>query len=112
RCALRASRATRSRRSPKRMSVRLRRACRCLVIDSSCRPTNRIRFGSRSYRRSATNVAILPQMRGIVAVAIMTAATAFGAPRVVMKVGYDLEHLDLDRHVLQFTLTRPAGRAE
>ena len=29
-----------------------------------------------------------------------------------LKVGYDLEHLDLDKRVLQFKLSRPAGSAE
>ena len=29
-----------------------------------------------------------------------------------MKVGYDAEHLDLDKRVLQFKLSRPAGKAE
>jgi len=32
--------------------------------------------------------------------------------RAPIKVGYDAEHLDLDRRVLQFTLSRPAGSAE
>lgn len=31
--------------------------------------------------------------------------------RPQVHVGYDVEHLDLDKHVLQFTLTRPAGGA-
>jgi len=31
--------------------------------------------------------------------------------RPQVHVGYDVEHLDLDKHVLQFTLTRPAGEA-
>jgi outer membrane protein OmpA-like peptidoglycan-associated protein len=53
-------------------------------------------------------------MRGSVAFAlVMTAAVAFAEPaRVAMKVGYDLDHLDLDHHVLQFTLSRPAGSAD
>lgn len=29
-----------------------------------------------------------------------------------MKVSYDIDHLDLDKHVLQFKLSRPAGKAE
>jgi outer membrane protein OmpA-like peptidoglycan-associated protein len=29
-----------------------------------------------------------------------------------MKIGYTREHLDLDSHTLEFTLSRPAGRAE
>ena len=29
-----------------------------------------------------------------------------------IKVGYDVEHLDLDKHVLQFTMSSPAGSAE
>jgi outer membrane protein OmpA-like peptidoglycan-associated protein len=32
--------------------------------------------------------------------------------RAPLKVGYDAEHLDLDRRVLQFRLSRPAGSAE
>jgi outer membrane protein OmpA-like peptidoglycan-associated protein len=32
--------------------------------------------------------------------------------RAPLKVGYDADHLDLDRRVLQFTLSRPAGSAE
>ncbi|MEO8552145.1 MAG: hypothetical protein ABI678_19340, partial [Kofleriaceae bacterium] len=31
--------------------------------------------------------------------------------RPQVHVGYDADHLDLDKHVLQFTLTRPAGEA-
>ena len=31
--------------------------------------------------------------------------------RPALKVGYDAEHLDLDKHVLQFTMSRPAGAA-
>lgn len=31
--------------------------------------------------------------------------------RPALRVGYDAEHLDLDNHVLQFTLSRPAGSA-
>lgn len=31
--------------------------------------------------------------------------------RPQVHVGYDVEHLDLDKHQLQFTLTRPAGSA-
>ena len=32
--------------------------------------------------------------------------------RAPMKVGYDIDHLDLDKHVLQFKLSRPAGKAD
>jgi outer membrane protein OmpA-like peptidoglycan-associated protein len=32
--------------------------------------------------------------------------------RAPMKVGYDIDHLDLDKRVLQFKLSRPAGSAE
>jgi len=32
--------------------------------------------------------------------------------RAPIKVSYDIEHLDLDNHVLQFKLSRPAGTAE
>ncbi len=32
--------------------------------------------------------------------------------RAPLKVGYDAEHLDLDKRVLQFRLSRPAGSAE
>jgi outer membrane protein OmpA-like peptidoglycan-associated protein len=32
--------------------------------------------------------------------------------RAPLKVGYDADHLDLDRRMLQFTLSRPAGSAE
>jgi outer membrane protein OmpA-like peptidoglycan-associated protein len=32
--------------------------------------------------------------------------------RAPLRVGYDAEHLDLDRRVLQFKLSRPAGSAE
>lgn len=31
--------------------------------------------------------------------------------RAPMKISYDAEHLDLDKHVLQFKLSRPAGKA-
>jgi len=53
-------------------------------------------------------------MRGTVVFALLTsAAVALAQPaHVVMKVGYDLDHLDLDNHVLQFTLSRPAGNAD
>jgi outer membrane protein OmpA-like peptidoglycan-associated protein len=32
--------------------------------------------------------------------------------RVPLKIGYDIDHLDLDKHVLQFKPSRPAGSAE
>ncbi len=32
--------------------------------------------------------------------------------RTPVKVGYDADHLDLDKRVLQFTMSRPAGSAE
>lgn len=32
--------------------------------------------------------------------------------RAPVKVGYDTDHLDLDKRVLQFTMSRPAGSAE
>lgn len=32
--------------------------------------------------------------------------------RIPVKVTYDIDHLDLDHHVLQFKLSRPAGSAE
>lgn len=32
--------------------------------------------------------------------------------RAPVKIGYDADHLDLDKHVLQFTMSRPAGSAE
>lgn len=32
--------------------------------------------------------------------------------RAPVKVGYDVDHLDLDKRVLQFTMSRPAGSAE
>jgi len=32
--------------------------------------------------------------------------------RAPMKVSYDIDHLDLDKHVLQFKLSRPAGKAD
>jgi outer membrane protein OmpA-like peptidoglycan-associated protein len=32
--------------------------------------------------------------------------------RAPVKVGYDADHLDLDKRVLQFTMSRPAGSAE
>jgi outer membrane protein OmpA-like peptidoglycan-associated protein len=51
-------------------------------------------------------------MRRIVAVMVATTSLALAEPRAMMKVGYDFEHLDLDHHVLQFTLSRPAGSAE
>jgi outer membrane protein OmpA-like peptidoglycan-associated protein len=48
--------------------------------------------------------------RGSCAVIVMlVASTAAAAP---LHAGYDAAHLDLDKHVLQFTLTRPAGSAE
>lgn len=32
--------------------------------------------------------------------------------RAPVKIGYDVDHLDLDKRVLQFTMSRPAGSAE
>lgn len=32
--------------------------------------------------------------------------------RAAMKIGYGLDHLDLDKRVMQFTMSRPAGSAE
>lgn len=32
--------------------------------------------------------------------------------RAPVKIGYDIDHLDLDKHVLSFTMSRPAGSAE
>jgi len=45
-------------------------------------------------------------------VASTTAAAVAHAVPAPFKVSYDLEHLDLEGHVLQFRMSRPAGTAE
>jgi len=58
---------------------------------------------------------------GALVVAVLACGARFGAAsaqapvklgRASMHVSYDLEHLDLDRHTLQFRLSRAAGSAE
>src|SRR5437763_9994520 len=45
--------------------------------------------------------------------AVFVAASGFAQPvRAPFHVSYDAEHLDLDHHVLQFKMSRPAGSAE
>ena len=52
-------------------------------------------------------------MRWISAAGVVVAAAAFAQPvRAPFHVSYDAEHLDLDHHVLQFRMSRPAGSAE
>src|SRR5258706_9830111 len=52
-------------------------------------------------------------MHWIAAAAVFVAGAALAQPvRAPFHVSYDAEHLDLDRHVLQFKMSRPAGRAE
>ena len=42
----------------------------------------------------------------------LAASTALAAPKAPIKITYDAEHLDLDKHVLQFKFARPAKTAE
>jgi len=52
-------------------------------------------------------------MRWIAAAAVFVAGAALAQPvRAPFHVSYDAEHLDLDHHVLQFKMSRPAGNAE
>jgi outer membrane protein OmpA-like peptidoglycan-associated protein len=52
-------------------------------------------------------------MRYIVVAALLFSGAALAQPvRAPFHVSYDTEHLDLDRHVLQFKMSRPAGSAE
>jgi len=52
-------------------------------------------------------------VRWLAAVALLVAATAAAEPvRAPFHVTYDADHLDLDGHVLQFQMSRPAGSAE
>ena len=53
-------------------------------------------------RRAAVSVAVW---------IVAGAAVAWAVP-APFRVSYDLEHLDLDAHVLQFRMSRPAGTAE
>ena len=50
-------------------------------------------------------------MRALAIVCVLVAPVLAQPPRQ-MHIGYDADHLDLDHHVLQFKLTRPAGSAE
>jgi outer membrane protein OmpA-like peptidoglycan-associated protein len=52
-------------------------------------------------------------MRSVLVLALLVATAAVAAPvRAPFHVSYDAEHLDLDGHVLQFKMSRPAGTAE
>jgi outer membrane protein OmpA-like peptidoglycan-associated protein len=52
-------------------------------------------------------------MRCLVAVVLLVTSAALAQPvRAPFHVSYDADHLDLDGHVLQFKMTRPAGSAE
>src|SRR5256885_6036600 len=56
-------------------------------------------------------------MRWVAVVALVigfaSAGAGFAAPvRAPFHVTYDADHLDLDGHVLQFQMSRPAGSAE
>jgi outer membrane protein OmpA-like peptidoglycan-associated protein len=52
-------------------------------------------------------------MRSLVVVCLLAAGAAVAEPvRAPFHVTYDADHLDLDRHVLQFQMSRPAGSAE
>ena len=52
-------------------------------------------------------------MRSLAAVSLLAAGAAVAAPvRAPFHVTYDADHLDLDGHVLQFQMSRPAGSAE
>ena len=52
-------------------------------------------------------------MRSLTVVLVLAAGAAFAEPlRAPFHVTYDADHLDLDGHVLQFQMSRPAGSAE
>jgi outer membrane protein OmpA-like peptidoglycan-associated protein len=52
-------------------------------------------------------------MRSLAAVCLLVAGAAVAEPvRAPFHVTYDADHLDLDRRVLQFQMSRPAGSAE
>ncbi|HEX7842730.1 MAG TPA: OmpA family protein [Kofleriaceae bacterium] len=52
-------------------------------------------------------------MRWIAAAAVLVTGVAFAQPvRAPFHVSYDADHLDLEGHVLQFKMSRPAGSAE
>ncbi len=52
-------------------------------------------------------------MRSLAVVSLLVAGAAFAGPvRAPFHVTYDADHLDLDGHVLQFQMSRPAGSAE
>jgi len=52
-------------------------------------------------------------MRSLVVVCLLAAGPAVAEPvRAPFHVTYDADHLDLDGHVLQFQMSRPAGSAE
>src|SRR5215510_2554296 len=52
-------------------------------------------------------------MRCLAVAALLVTGSALAAPvRAPFHVSYDADHLDLDHHVLQFKMSRPAGSAE
>src|SRR5258706_4140217 len=52
-------------------------------------------------------------MRWILAAAVLVTGVALAQPvRAPFHVSYDADHLDLEGHVLQFKMSRPAGSAE
>lgn len=52
-------------------------------------------------------------MRSLVAAVLLVAGPVLAQPvRAPFHVSYDIDHLDLDGHVLQFRMSRPAGSAE
>jgi outer membrane protein OmpA-like peptidoglycan-associated protein len=52
-------------------------------------------------------------MRCLAVAALLVTGSALAAPvRAPFHVSYDAEHLDLEHHVLQFKMSRPAGSAE
>jgi len=56
---------------------------------------------------------MIAAMRCLVAAALLVTSAAVAQPvRAPFHVSYDAEHLDLDGHVLQFKMSRPAGSAE
>ena len=70
-----------------------------------------VQLRRRAVRRDPR--AILPAMHRVAAVVLLVTRAALAQPvRAPFKVSYDAEHLDLDGHVLQFRMSRPAGTAE
>jgi outer membrane protein OmpA-like peptidoglycan-associated protein len=66
----------------------------------------------RFWRQGALELVSSVTMRMLVLlVALLSARSAVADKRVPIHVGYDAEHLDLDKHVLEFKPSRPVAEA-